>query len=317
METDKAEPMLPLLSEEGPHSPGPENEWQESIVVVWQDKATAYCGIHRIGVEPNTHTSNLWCAVWGPSGTYWHNAGGLPYAPLPNGFQAGEQSLTIEGEKLCLRVEAPSFRLDLYIEDFYGPRPFGATSAGEIKDIAKFHLEASGRVQGLLQIDGEQHRINGLMHRDHSCGVRHWDAFPSYRWAAGTFGPELSFSGLCVQDRQGNVYREGFVVENGRHRNASDFDALVHLESDGFAHRGGSAIWTFPEGDKLEIKIDYQNGAMFETRGFFSFDAICKVSGAGHSGGFCDFGASSNPRQGLERPHLLSPVPSGPGFFRR
>ncbi|MET0369784.1 MAG: hypothetical protein ABW039_00250 [Sphingobium sp.] len=45
--------------DEGIHPWGPEENWQESVVLGWRDEVAGVGGHQRISIQPNRGTSNL------------------------------------------------------------------------------------------------------------------------------------------------------------------------------------------------------------------------------------------------------------------
>ena len=67
--------VIPLpVEDEWPHPPGDEWDWQESVVLCFQDLHHRVGGFIRIGHHPNRNTGNLTFGVVTPEG----NADGIP-----------------------------------------------------------------------------------------------------------------------------------------------------------------------------------------------------------------------------------------------
>ena len=77
------------------------------------------------------------------------------------------------------------------------------------------HYEQACRVRGTLVLDGREHALDGAGIRDHSWGVREWEAFTRYRWLNGCLGPGFSFS-LTRLQIVGFRFTTGFVCRDGR-----------------------------------------------------------------------------------------------------
>ena len=87
--------------------------------------------------------------------------------------------------------------------------------------------EASGRINGTVQIGGRHHEIDGLYHRDHSWGLRRWDTLRSHRWVAGAFGPDLAFG---TDDNAATVLdADGKATDLGRRPKEELADAVWDL----------------------------------------------------------------------------------------
>jgi len=82
--------------------PGPQENWQDSVVLVWYDEKNAIGGFHRLGQEPNVKGGpmvTLWTVIVGPEGMQKR----VHYKPLretdllpSGGFGGGDESCTAE-----------------------------------------------------------------------------------------------------------------------------------------------------------------------------------------------------------------------------
>src|SRR5262249_50299182 len=93
--------------------------------------------------------------------------------------------------------------------------------AGRLRDAR--HYEQACRVSGRLVLNGVAHEVAGGGFRDHSWGVREWQAFPRYRWLNASFGDALSFSLVRLQIL-GFRFTGGLVVRDGRRVRVSEWD---------------------------------------------------------------------------------------------
>jgi hypothetical protein len=62
------------------------------------------------------------------------------------------------------------------------------------KDVAAEHLEQFGRATGTLTVGEESFGISGLGERDHSWGVRDWNAPKMWIWLTAQFSGSLAFN---------------------------------------------------------------------------------------------------------------------------
>jgi hypothetical protein len=115
-----------------------------------------------------------------------------------------------------------------------------------------------------------------------------------HRWFAGTLGPDLSFSLITTQLAEGQLSRNGLVVRDGEVFPLSDVDVVVHLEPDGFTHRGGTATARLPDGTEVCFDSEVVDGLVIEIHGLRVVEGIGRVR-VGDRVGFCDLEQSNNP----------------------
>jgi hypothetical protein len=289
--------------DELPHPKEDHELWQEGVAVPWHDGNAGIGGYLRIGHEPNCDggVAALGFGIVTREGArYRRNAtSALTEADrLDNGFGAcdGRYRAQYDGG-MTIRVVDDDCRLELELEDFYPRMDFFGAAAGDVRKVAPHHFETSGRIRGTAELASTRFEVDGLFHRDHSWGIRHWDSFLTHRWVVGTVGPELSFGLVTWHALDGALRRFGYVVRDGEALAATDVDIAVHMEPDGATYRGGTATWLLPTGDPLILNCQVLDAIVIERHGLNWVDAICELEHAGHAG-FCCLEASTNPRAG-------------------
>ena len=191
--------LRPEPQDEGRHTPGPEELWNESWYFdLVSDEGSL--GIYtRLGLYPNLGVSWLTAFVCGP---------GRPTvavidfaAPMPDGDQLNIEGDGLVVEHLCeSALERFRVRLNARGEAHPDASALLRGESGEPAEIA-FDLvwetlgepyayrvatryEIPCRVSGTVTIGGEQISITGLGQRDHSWGTRDWWA-AEWMWSAG------------------------------------------------------------------------------------------------------------------------------------
>jgi hypothetical protein len=84
-----------------------------------------------------------------------------------------------------------------------------------LEPLGSHHVEQSGSWRGTVTVDGRAMRFEGPGSRDHSWGVRDWEAADHWRLFTATLGPGLAFHALVVSVR-GRLVQGGFVWREGR-----------------------------------------------------------------------------------------------------
>ena len=314
--------------DEGPHPITMDDpDWQESVWYHWYDERAAIGGFHRVGHEIPRGTATFWAGVLTDDGERFRRTESdvsLSDADiLANGFGAGpEQRVTATDDGML--VETRTDGLDVTLE-FVDLHPMinlftrGATSVGSLAtEYIPNHFEASCRVRGEVRMNGRIHTVDGLGQRDHSWGIRRWqNSALAHRWAAGTFGEELSFAAATWLTGDGQLARVGYVVEHGEPTWAESVDVMVRMLPDGFSHRGGEVTFSLPGGREVNLDAQLIGAIPFGHRSYYlGLEHLCRVTSGDLTGGMCDLSAIDNARAGTSTPVLCLNAVNEDGFHR-
>jgi hypothetical protein len=296
-------PLTP--ADEGLHPWGPADNWQESAVLAWRDPESGLGGNHRISVQPNRGTSNLWCAVFHQRDKIYRlNLERQPFVqPEHNhhGFSCGPQRIFHDGQQLRLQLDTPECQADLVVEDFRSSTEyFGSKSAGKISaEIYSNHFNIHCRVTGTVVLNGVTHTVrSGLGWRDHSWGPRSWDSFLCHRSFHGNFGENLNFHLLTVLSQDGKLDRRGHLVRNGIATRVDTFTTRVEILEDGVTPVRASCHIFLPDEAPLTFTCEVQKGVMARVEMFEGFFGVGACYHPDQGEGFCNVEIQNNPRQG-------------------
>jgi hypothetical protein len=300
-----------------------EDWWQDSVFVAWHAHSSGIGGVFRIGHEPNFEggRATLWFGIVTTDGTRYRRVASPSLSSsdlLEGGFGAGDGHYQQYYDG-CMRYRADDedLHLELEVQDFYPRTDFFPPGAGTVsEDFASAHYECSGRILGSVRLGGIDYEVDGLCHRDHSWGVRHWDTLLNHRWMPGTFGPNLSFGSIGWNGVDGSLRQFGYVVRGGEIIVADEVDIAVTMELDGLSYRHGSCTWTLPDGDRLVIDASPYDATLSENHNVAVIDGICELEQDGQIG-FCDLEASTNPRAGTRPIASLVRANSATGLTHR
>lgn len=287
---------------EGPQRPGPDPWWQDSVFLHWYDPVAGIGGAHRIGYEPNQGDGQVcsWRTILTAEGRRFRRLEpALPLREVSDGFGGGAQQILFDAGSPHLIIDEPGCKADLHMTDFYRPIDLFPLSSGALSaEFAHRHLESTGRITGTIELDGRRYEVDGLAHRDHSWGVRHWEgSVLNARWCSGSFGPELSFCALSWHAVDDSIATFGFVVRDGVVTYASSADLIASFDMDGISVRGGEVTLHLPDEPDLTFRPKLIDGAVHEFRSFAWVDALCEIAWDGKIG-YCDYQVIANPRDG-------------------
>jgi hypothetical protein len=212
-----AAPDTPPLepADERFHAPGPEEQWSDSLYFGGGDARSGLAFYSRIGLRPNEGIVEAAIGLWLPAERV-----GLP----PRFLLAFAREEAVSAERptaagpLTYSCEAPfafwriavagEGRLFARAEDL-GEHPAAhqvVPIAGELRftawvppfsfnsglteHVAARHYEQPGSVSGVLTVGEERFPVHGAGMRDHSWGVRDWQAVPHWRWMGMLVDPD-------------------------------------------------------------------------------------------------------------------------------
>lgn len=245
-----------------PHVPGPELDWQESVVLIFHDERTGVAGFLRCGSEPNIGFSQVHWGIMTQDGLRFRgNEWDVPLKEedrRPDGFASGPLRWDVHQDHIHVYGEKPGCSVDLKMRDFF---PSVAWGEGTEDIAAPHHYESSGRVDGTIIIGDQRFDlVDALGHRDHSWGPRDVTVMRSFRWLAGSCGEALSFNGLNFHGSNGAFSQVGWIARHGKIEQAKEVDIWAHVNRDGLSIRGGGATITVQSGERFDFEIETIDG---------------------------------------------------------
>lgn len=230
------------------HPVGDHKEWNESFYFNFYDKTHDLCMFMRIGLKPNLDERSMFCFIMMPDGSVVGKKdrtelgdGSLDVGSLRFQMMEAEKRWRMEfdgtmprmvgGEPVPVKV-----RFDLQFESL-NPMFDYRESVDEVgeamsKDVAAEHLEQFGRATGTLTVGEESFGISGLGERDHSWGVRDWNAPKMWIWLTAQFSGSLAFNVTKLFVEGGEVVG-GFFHMNGNNIPLVKADIRTTLDPDG------------------------------------------------------------------------------------
>uniref|UniRef100_A0A7C3ETP2 Uncharacterized protein n=1 Tax=Candidatus Methanomethylicus mesodigestus TaxID=1867258 RepID=A0A7C3ETP2_9CREN len=213
------------------HKAGTHPDWSESFYFNFYDKGNDLLAFMRIGLKPNKGEKNIFCGMIMPDGTVLATKSDIKSSG--SDLSAGGLAFTKEVPEKLWRL---SFDGQLFKSDRGKPVPehvsFEITfdSLNEIFNyrdcvsgykeqissrVASEHLEQFGRARGTIVVGGKALSIDGLGERDHSWGIRDWNAPLMWIWITCQFSEihALNVTKLVVEEGEVDA---GFVHYGGR-----------------------------------------------------------------------------------------------------
>jgi len=211
------------------HDPGPQEQWSDSLYFGGGDgRTTLYT---RIGRRPNEDRVEGALGVWAPDGRFVLAfgrrgdtdeiaAGPVAYrCALP--FELWRIELAGRGRAYA-RAEDLALAPDDYEEvELSGELRFAAWTppvtfaTGLTEAVAGNHYEQPGSLAGVIELDDLRLAIAGRGMRDHSWGVRDWQAVPYWRWFGLVVDPDNFLMLNNVGTADGGETSGGLVMRAG------------------------------------------------------------------------------------------------------
>ena len=297
-------------SDENPHEPGTDVNWQESFVLHFWDLKSSVGGYFRIGHEPNYNggTFALWSNIVTPDGIF-HRAEDVKIQAgevEKNGLSAGKGAVryVYHNNKIKWSVNEPGVTAEFEIEDFH-PAVDGYKRGGEVSDYAPQHVEVACRVTGTVTTQGNTYKVDGLGMRDHGWGIRTWNLMATHRWTVGIFDKDNSFCAVTMLTTTDVQAKFGWVVRGDKVIYADKVEVVTYAECDGLSNRGGYTRMTLTTGEIFEAHFEAVTPCVNSwIHGTACIDNWCKVTW-GDKVGVGDFESSANIMRGTHRPRVF------------
>ena len=290
------------FDDEHTHTPGPEENWQESVAMWWWDPMAKCTGFMRIGHEPVLEGGNmtLWSFIRTPKWASQHMeqfakaAESVGESHLNAG---GKGEYRYDGKNTWWSVNLGEAQLEVKLTPLHQPIGLWPVIHAEYaKNIGGKHFELGDRFEGAVTIKGERTEIKGLSFRDHSWGPRNWGNLRVHRWTNGFIGEDFGYGFSNYYVHGSEVNRRGFIREGSIVYYTREVDILPLMECDGATHRGGVVLATIEDGRSFRFDLTPSGkGFMGGKRGSSCQDTLCHVS-RGDATGFGILEVSENPR---------------------
>jgi pyruvate,water dikinase len=200
------------------------------------DRGTARLGAKSLTVGATT-------IAWDPPGLTLHG----DFAPHePDGFPPGPLPLLLAPRTVAVRLGL-TFTPDTPAIDFAQGLPEDAREA--LAELASNHVEQSGDWRGTVSVDGHAGPFEGTGSRDHSWGLRDWDAADHWRLFTLRL-PTLAVHALVVSAR-GRLVQGGFVWKDGAARPVTRVEYAAEREA-GRVRALDLEVWT--GADRLRLR---------------------------------------------------------------
>ena len=113
---------------------------------------------------------------------------------------------------------------------------------GSPRFIADDRHEQAGRISGTLRFAGREIEFDGMGHRDHSWGTRHWGIAQHWKWFESQAGPDYAVHFMELH-AMGNRLLRGYVYRDDAMAEVTGLD-IVYEYDENFFHHSFDALVT-------------------------------------------------------------------------
>lgn len=316
------------VEDEWPHAPGDDWDWQESVVLCFQDVTQRIGGFIRIGHHPNRRTGNLMFGVVTPEGGYNRSQQDVAMRDadrFATGF-ALDHFITAEFDEASSRWRAADehCELDLQVTNIhplYDTWALSGLTGGFRDKFAASHTEVAGTMAGHLRIGDETWRLEGFAYRDHSWGVRHMDApesaLSNLFWMVGSFGPDFIFEVCEIITAAGKTQSIGYVIKDGVFDLPTATDISFTVDLDGISMRGGHCAFSTEKLGDFEFRIDGMGNVLLGMEERYLECGMPGIVRWGERIGGVHLSSMFNSRLGSAKPTRLFGARRGNGIYSR
>lgn len=322
MEIDrKSEGLIQFVPDEAEHvhEPGPDELWQESLVLYFWDADRQCYAFLRIAQTPNYKggTAQIMLNIWTPAGFYKHTDDLYPF----DGSGRKQQSLTI-GKNLVSyaydgnfhwTIDDPTYEVkaNLSFTGYHrGINPL-PQNEGIAKNAIPNHTQAYGAVKGEVSIKGRKFAIDGHGWRDHSWGRRDWLSIRCHRFFPAIFGKDIYLTNISFVGSDGQLVKSAVLAREGKLYFTDDITFVAYMGEDAVSNCGGRC--TFSAGGENYV-FEYSpiaKSSVIMVHGLAMTEGMCHVRWGERKGvGLTE--TTTNPHWGNARPFVF---PSSPGVI--
>ncbi|WP_417725640.1 hypothetical protein [Salipiger sp.] len=131
-----------------------------------------------------------------------------------------------------VRYQSDKVTLEYVFEGFHDPFSYRSNPDGLPAWFAQNRLEQSGWVRGFVEWDGKRVDFDRIGHRDHSWGVRHWQAPQHWKWLVA-YTPDASrVVNAWIWQARGDWGVGGYVIRDGELVPIASVDQKAEYDDD-------------------------------------------------------------------------------------
>lgn len=310
MARNEREPASPLEA-------GPDHTFNESQWFWWSDPEQKISGFHRIAHQPNRQNAHIWNAIIDDTGRYTRRvSSSVSYTPdMRADGKYSVEGLTfshLDQGGLAVTADQDNTQLDLTFTDLHRAVSFDEIVSKEeaeemhgnsIGGESAGHMEAAGRVEGQLTIDGRAIDFAGHGHRDHSWGARSVSDIQCSTWCNGTIGHDFSFFVTA-----GTIYgtppqKVGYIAEGDLITPIKEWRLYPWMDIDGVTYVRVTGYVETTDGRRFDLELSELMGATITTLDdLFLCETAFNLTVNGEHRGVANMERGINPSAGQRLP---------------
>lgn len=178
-----------------------------------------------------------------------------------------------------IAYESDKVKLEYEFKGFHAPFSYRSNPDGLPAWFAENRLEQSGWVNGFIEWDGKRIELDRIGHRDHSWGVRHWQAPHHWKWLVA-YTPDASrIVNAWIWLAKGEWGVGGYVVRDGELVPISRTDQKATFDED-MTQRSIEVEITDIRGGKCRMEMERFGLVKLPTGGRYAtmiMEAACRA----------------------------------------
>ncbi|MGV0819038.1 DUF7064 domain-containing protein [Martelella sp. AMO21009] len=178
-----------------------------------------------------------------------------------------------------VRYENARVKLEYSFEGFHDPFSYRSNPDGLPSWFAHNRLEQSGWVKGFIEWDGRRVAFDRVGHRDHSWGVRHWQAPQHWKWLVG-YTPDASrVVNAWIWQAYGDWGVGGYVIRDGELVPIASVEQKAQFD-DNMTQRSIAVAITDIRGGACELEMERFGLVKLPTGGRYAtiiMEAACRA----------------------------------------
>ena len=256
------------VEDEWPHRPGPEQLWQESIVLTWQDVGQSLGGVIRLGQHPNRGMGICTFGIVEKNGQCFNRSSSDIALSSGDRYETGfsiDNFLRAEFATGSSRWTAHDADCDFELEvtdlhPLYDTWALSGLHNSFREKFAASHTEVAGLVRGSVRLGDRHWTVSGFGYRDHSWGIRdHSDpatTLVNLFWLVGSFGKDMVICACETIAANASRFSTGFVIKDGLIDKPIVRDIAFVVDADGISTRGAQCNLETAKFGTFDLEID-------------------------------------------------------------
>jgi hypothetical protein len=146
-----------------------------------------------------------------------------------------------DAERADLTFDGEDVHVEYHFEATSPAYLYSNHAEGSPQFIADDRHEQAGHISGVINFGGKEITFDGMGHRDHSWGTRHWGIAQHWKWFESQAGPELAVHFMELQMMGDRIFR-GYVYRDETMAEITDLQISYEFDENFFHHHFDAVV---------------------------------------------------------------------------